>query len=136
MMAATTTTMITIPAISAVEITGFVTVTVDTAVVVTVLVTVLVTVEVTVDVVTAVVVTVEVVAVVVVVVVVVDVVVVVVTGVHGMWKYDVTHYWTEGSWFSRPMNAANCGYLIHSEPLAIAWANGGTSPGGAQALKI
>ena len=66
--AATTTTIIAIPAISAVLITGFVMVTVDTAVVVTVLVTVLVTVEVTVEVVVVVVVVVVVTGVVVVIV--------------------------------------------------------------------
>ena len=106
-----TTTIMTIPATNAVEITGFVMVTVDTAVVVTVLVTVEVTVLVTVE--TAVVVTVEVVVV---------VVVVVVAGVHGMWKYDATHFWMEGSGFGMPRYVANglsLG-LVHKLPLAIA----------------
>ena len=119
--AAMTTTITTIPAINAVEITGLVTVTVDTAVVVTVLVTVLVTVEVTVDVVTAVVVTVE--------------VVVVVTGVYGTWKYEATQACSCGSGFGMPMNTAySCQYgLVQSEPLIIASAKGGTTPGGAKA---
>ena len=127
------TTIITIPAINAVLITGFVTVTVDTAVVVTVEVTVLVTVLVTVDVVTAVVVTVEVVVVVVVVVeVVVDVVV---TGVYGTWKYEATQACNCGSGFGKPMNTAySCQYgLVQSEPLTIASAKGGITPGGAKA---
>ena len=105
MMAATaaiTIMMITIPTTNAVDIIGFVTVTVDTAVVVAVDVTVDVTVLVTVEVIvlTAVVVTVEVV--VVVVVVAVDIV----TGVYGMWKYDATTFCRVGSGVGMPRNAA------------------------------
>jgi hypothetical protein len=151
--------MITIPAISAVDITGFVTVTVvtavvvDTAVVVAVLVTVAVEVTVETAVVVVVVVVVDVVVVVtgvvvvVVVVVVVDVVVVVevdvvvvvvvvvvvATGVYGMWKYEDRHARLTVLSGTQPRKLANCGSIFHSDPLAAASTSGGTTPGGAMA---